>query len=142
MHSPMRLAKTMCEISDWSVSNLRLQKMLYFAHMIYLGQTGRQLVNTPFEAWDYGPVHPEIYHNCKMFGSKPVAFIPGLVKSFSEEEEPYIVLKAIYEALKDRSGAELIALTHKENGAWAKVYEPNAKGVKIKTQDILEEYNA
>jgi Protein of unknown function (DUF4065) len=37
---------------------LELQKLLYFAHAIFLIETGDPLVYGCFEAWQYGPVHP------------------------------------------------------------------------------------
>jgi len=43
-------ARTICELRDWSVSNLELQKILYFAQMIHLGETdGHPLIGENFE---------------------------------------------------------------------------------------------
>jgi|GEM_PF-6636616 len=50
-------ARAICELRDWEVSNLELQKILYIAHMVYLGETdSHPLIKENFEAWDYGPV--------------------------------------------------------------------------------------
>ena len=65
-------AKRLCERSGWSLTNLKLQKLLYISHMFHLGKTGEPLVNGHFEAWDYGPVSPFLYHKVKVFGSSPV----------------------------------------------------------------------
>lgn len=63
--------KLICNISGWSVSNLQLQKILYISHMYNLGVTeGDPLITDNFEAWDYGPVIPTLYHEVKGFGSK------------------------------------------------------------------------
>lgn len=65
-------AKTLGYGCDWSISNLEMQKILYIAHMYYMGKFGARLISTPFEAWDYGPVHPELYHKLKRFGARKV----------------------------------------------------------------------
>ena len=48
-------ARYICARGDWRVTNLALQKILYLAHMVHLGRTGRALIDGEFEAWDYGP---------------------------------------------------------------------------------------
>mgnify|MGYP006283548483 CR=1 FL=1 len=76
--SVLSAAKRLAARSGWTLSNLELQKILYLAHMVHLGRTdGAPLVHGLFEAWDYGPVHPDLYHRVKIFGSSPVKNIPG-----------------------------------------------------------------
>ena len=53
------------------VSNLALQKLLYFAHAHFLIRTGHPLVQGGFEAWTYGPVHPAVYQAFKSAGDSP-----------------------------------------------------------------------
>src|SRR6266478_7178139 len=43
------------------VTNLVLQKLLYFAHARFLIATEKPLLTGYFEAWRYGPVHPAVY---------------------------------------------------------------------------------
>lgn len=50
------------------VSNLRINKIIYFLHVGFLREFGRPLVNAKIEAWDHGPVFREIYHQFKKFG--------------------------------------------------------------------------
>jgi uncharacterized phage-associated protein len=44
-----------------SMTNLRLNKILYFAQIISLLENGRPLFLDDFEAWDLGPVIPSVY---------------------------------------------------------------------------------
>jgi len=53
-------------------TNLALQKLLYFAHAIYLVQHKKPLVSGYFEAWRYGPVHPAVYASFKAAGERPI----------------------------------------------------------------------
>ena len=38
------------------------------------------------------------------------------------------------------SPGQLVALTHREGGAWSKVYKPGGKGIVIENSMISEEY--
>ena len=70
--SVLSAAKHMGQFSAWTLTHLELQKLLYLSHMIYLGSHGKPLISGSFEAWAYGPVHPDLYHKAKIFGSDPV----------------------------------------------------------------------
>ena len=54
------------------VSNLKLQKLLYYAQAWHLALYGRRLFEGDFEAWIHGPVLPALYHDYKQFGWKPI----------------------------------------------------------------------
>ena len=44
------------------VTNLRLQKLLYFAQGWSLARYGKPLFDAPIEAWKFGPVVREVYN--------------------------------------------------------------------------------
>lgn len=56
------------------ITNLALQKLLYFAHGIFLVEMKRPLVFGYFEAWKMGPVHPTAYMAFKAAGRRPIDF--------------------------------------------------------------------
>ena len=135
----LRAAGYLAKKSNWTKSNLELQKLIYIAHMFHLGRYGAPLIEGNFEAWDYGPVHPDLYHHVKQFGADPVTEIayPANLKKGTEKK----LLDEALDALSDRTGAQLIAITHWKDGAWAQNYIPEARGVVISNSDILEEYD-
>jgi uncharacterized phage-associated protein len=51
------------------LSNLKLQKLIYFAQGLHLASEGTPLFNDEIKAWEYGPVVPELYHKYKTFGA-------------------------------------------------------------------------
>ena len=57
----------------WMITNLALQKLLYFAHGIHLTKEKQPLVSGYFEAWQYGPVHPAVYRAFKPSGAAPIS---------------------------------------------------------------------
>ncbi len=56
------------------ITNLALQKLLYFAHGLHLIETKKPLVSGYFEAWQFGPVHPAAYRAFKAAGDRPIDF--------------------------------------------------------------------
>lgn len=138
---PFVAAKTLCELRGWNVTNLEVQKVLYLAHMAFLGRNGgrRRLIAEPFEAWDYGPVIPSLYHRLKVFGAGSVGNVFHGIPIVTQGDEAAVIREAS-EKLANKSPGELIANTHREGGAWADHYCPGARGLVIPDNSILEEY--
>src|SRR4051812_32390709 len=110
-------ARLICQRGNWGVTNLSLQKILYMAHMVHLGRTGQRLVNAEFQAWDYGPVEPQLYRQVRIFGNKPIQDL-----FFSAPAAAGLEAATLEEAcnfLLPKSPGELVAMTHWQNGAWA-----------------------
>jgi uncharacterized phage-associated protein len=83
------------------VSNLVLQKLLYFAHGFYLVERGWPLVSGYFEAWKRGPVHPGAYKAFKVAGNRPISFRV-------EREDPLTGNRAPIPYPKDQSIVRLV----------------------------------
>jgi uncharacterized phage-associated protein len=138
---PFVAAKRVCELGNWEVPNLEINKILYLAHMVLLGRTDgvRSLVTEHFQAWDYGPVLPTVYHRAKAYGNEPVQNVFVAFPSIKCGQEAEIIAEAM-ESVQDKEPGELIAITHWNRGGWAKHYRPGANGIIIPNSDILEEY--
>lgn len=132
-------ANYLCEKSGWKLSNLQLQKILYIADMNFVGQTQSRLIDEDFEAWDYGPVIPSLYHKCKAFGAKSIPQIFWDASDISNTPEAKIIDLA-WEKLKSVTPGQLVETTHSQFGAWAEKYVAGAKQIKILTQDMIDEY--
>lgn len=140
--SVLSAAKTLGNMTEWSLSNLELNKLLFLSQMVRLGETNGQhkLISNVFEAWDYGPVSPRLYHKAKTFGSKSVGNIFHQYDGLTDEDDIAAIAKVI-DLTKDKKPGELVAITHWDGGAWYKNYEPGKMGVVIPDAHILEEYN-
>ena len=55
------------------ISNLKLQKMLYYEQGYYLAKFGKPLFNEEIEAWMYGPVVPSVYEHYSKYGNNGIA---------------------------------------------------------------------
>lgn len=51
------------------ITNLKLQKLVYYAQSASLALYDTPLFQEAIEAWKYGPVVPELYHAYKQYGS-------------------------------------------------------------------------
>lgn len=67
-----------CQKNKYSISNLKLQKLLYFIQAQFLVQYDKPIFNNAIEAWDFGPVVPEAFDYFKMFGSSEIK-LPKLI---------------------------------------------------------------
>ncbi|MGJ3629828.1 Panacea domain-containing protein [Sphingomonas sp. MMS24-JH45] len=132
--------RRLCELQGWNLTNLQAQKLLYFAHMIALGESdgARPLVNELFQAWDYGPVLPSAYREVKIFGDKPIK--PFLFSHRQPERTFDGVIKSTLDQLGGLSSSKLVAESHWVNGAWAEYYRAGSRGTDIPNDAVLAEY--
>ena len=134
------VARTLCEKAGWTLTNLQLQKILYLAQMVYMGKHGgRRLIDDSFEAWEYGPVLPSVYHKVKIFGGNPVRDIFFGEEPITDNDDATFIESAARE-LGSVSPGKLVAITHSDEGAWVKHYHPNRRNVRIPDADIYDEY--
>jgi uncharacterized phage-associated protein len=73
--SSFDIAKFFIEIANKTgsfISNLKLQKLVYYAQAWHLGLYDRPIFDEDFQAWVHGPVIPELYQAYKHFGWKPI----------------------------------------------------------------------
>jgi uncharacterized phage-associated protein len=75
MYRAMTIAKwfiAWAEVSDDELSNMKLQKLLYYAQGHYLARHHAPLFEDPIQAWSHGPVVPKVYRAFKDFGSAAI----------------------------------------------------------------------
>lgn len=136
------VAKYLCERSDWSLSNLSLQKLLYLAQMFHMGRhDGRRLAEAGFEAWDYGPVEPDLYHQSKIFGAGPVRDVFYDARTFRDTDPRRKTMDDVCKKFLRYSPGDLIEITHWDGGAWARNYMPGRRNAPIPDEQIWKEYN-
>lgn len=56
----------LAEVQGVGVSNLSINKIVYFLHANFLAKFDEPLVSAKIEAWDYGPVFRELYREFKV----------------------------------------------------------------------------
>jgi uncharacterized phage-associated protein len=98
------------------ISHMKLQKLVYFCQGFSLSLLDKPLFQEPIEAWEHGPVCPNLYHILKGYGASPVTAIinPDMIKLDENEKR---LIKMVYDNFGQYSAARLRKITH-ENGPW------------------------
>jgi uncharacterized phage-associated protein len=120
---------------------MQLQKLVYFAHGWAMALHKDALLKDEVQAWEFGPVIPNLYRSLAIWGAQPVSL--PLVDAPNEPLEPYEeeVLEQVYEAYAQYPAATLSALTHKHGTPWEKVFEPGKRGLVIDNNLIADHFS-
>ncbi|BAZ81967.1 MAG: Panacea domain-containing protein [Sphaerospermopsis kisseleviana] len=95
------------------ISNLKLQKLLYYAQGFHLALYNEPLFPEPVEAWIHGPVVPEVYHEYKNFASSAIP-IPEDIDFSIYDEKTVDLLDEVYSVYGQFSAWKLRNMTHNE----------------------------
>ena len=57
---------------DSGITNLKLQKLLYYAKGFHQAIFDTALFEEKLSAWTHGPVIPDVYHEYKKYGNNPI----------------------------------------------------------------------
>ena len=115
--------------------NARLNKILHLAQNIYIGRTGKKLIDADFYAYDNGGVIPDIQEN--------YAFLIGTNDSelYHVNDDEMGFLKKVYIMLKDAPLEELIEIDH-EDPAWEEKHRFHNRKIDqlMRSLDYVEDY--
>ena len=108
------IKKGMSEKETAKLTNLKLQKILYYAQGWYLANFDTPLFEDTIEAWRYGPAIRSVYQEFKDSGSS-VLDTPIEEWEINEiDKDTKNFLDEIWKIYKQYSGSDLITLTHNE----------------------------
>lgn len=126
--------------NDAPLSNLKLQKLLYYAQGHYLGAHGAPLFHDDIEAWAHGPVVCSIYHDLKQFGNGPIDVDAVLGESFSWDDFRDVEddLMRVWNTYGKYEAWALRNRTHRE-APWKSTFEHGMKYLVI-PQDAMREF--
>ncbi len=135
------------------ITNLALQKLLYFAHGIFLIETKRPLVSGYFEAWQYGPVHPVTYKAFRSAGSEPIKFrasgkdlLSGAPLDIPVPDDPEVRrrLSLVMHSYGRMSPGRLVDVSHAPKSPWHFIVDKArtsvALGLRIPDNVIIERF--
>lgn len=143
MHSAIKVANyflNKAKKDKKHITPLQLMKLVYLAHGWMLGVYGRHLIQEQIEAWQYGPVIPELYQKTKKFRFLPIThFIEETDSNIEFDDDEKSLLDKVYRTYADWTGMKLSALTHVKDSPWFIVWEKRPHDSVI-PNDIIREY--
>lgn len=98
------------------VTNLKLQKLVYYAQAWHMAIYSEPLFKAEFQAWVHGPAIPELYHKYKPWGYRPIESdlrLEDVLESFDEERIEF--LEEVTEVYMPYSAYELELMVHHED---------------------------
>ena len=141
-----------CNDSKYGMTNLKLQKLLYFIQAYSLIKRGRPCFNDEIEAWDFGPVVPSVYHEYKRYGAFYIFSIKTYIEfdksnSWNMREVEYKdniinekdkkLINEVVNAFSNYSASDLVSLTHAQD-PWKNAYKSRQSNVI--TKKAIEEF--
>jgi uncharacterized phage-associated protein len=111
-----------------AMTNLRVNKLLYFAQAHSLVRFGKPLFDENIQAWKYGPVVPSVYQEFKHCGNGRIQDIPldYTPEMFSTDEID--LLLDVVRHYGQFSSSALVGITHKNGSPWKTVYHEDSVG--------------
>lgn len=113
-----------CNEKEYFLSNLKLQKLLYFVQAYFLLTKGEPCFAEKLEAWEFGPVVPEAYREYKRYGGGniPALYCGRDAESINKEDRK--VIESVVDHFADYSATDLKELTQRQK-PWLDAYVPD-----------------
>ena len=138
MYDAINLAKYIvnkCNTDCHPISNLQLQKILYFIQKEFL-QTNRKAFQDPIEAWQFGPVVPSAYYHFCGFGAMPITTKYDNIRI---EDKDLSTINRIIEEKRNLYPWDLVGETHRAGGAWDQIYQNGQGNHKLIPTELIKE---
>jgi len=127
-----------------SITNLKLQKLCYFAQAISLVERNKPCFSEPIEAWAHGPAIPILYRRFKQYrwqSLDPTDRKYNSWKQLTDDDREF--LDSIWDKLSSFSGRTLERIAHAHE-PWRKAYGDTPLGerceIEITDNDMKKFY--
>lgn len=124
------------EDSGDTISNLKLQKLVYYAQGFSLVLLDKPLFGEKIEAWMHGPVVPDLYRRFKQHGNSALP-VPEQLDLAKYTEDEIELLDEVYKVYGQFSAWKLRNMTHEET-PWKENYIEGVGGFEISADDMVE----
>ncbi len=132
------------------VTQMKLQKMVYFAHGYNLAKLDEPLIKENVQAWKFGPVIPVIYNDYKLYGNLPIINFDKSTSIYSWIDvsnsnlgtDAKEAIDYTWRATAHLSAADLSSWTHKDGSPWQQVYSEQDMSIIIDNDKIKDYFKA
>lgn len=150
-HSPLAVANKILDVAaekGVSLTLMQLIKLVYFAHGWTLALLDKALVHDEPQAWQHGPVYPEIYSEFRGSGWNPItrrAVNPFTGTDIAEKFDgsELAVIRKVVDVYGEFHAFEMSEITHRKGSPWDKAYNGgNGKSSHISDSEIKAHFAA
>ncbi|NWN45887.1 Panacea domain-containing protein [Candidatus Phytoplasma pruni] len=143
IQSTFYLLKTAQEQNILDITNLKLQKLVYYSHIHHLVKTKQKeaIINSSIEAWPYGPVIPKLYFLFIGYQTQPIRIDFSQI-NFQIDVKPSLQtsIKYILKKYGSWSSVQLTDKSHTED-PWINAWRLNQRfEERIIPQNNIYEY--
>lgn len=106
-----------CTVHDSPITNLKLQKILYYIQGYFLKCSGEAAFDDDIESWRYGPVVPTVYYEYCSYVSDEIRINYDLdedVQKISKNKKDCKIINRVVDACETLSAITLVSKTHQE----------------------------
>ena len=107
-----------CTDKQCPISNLKLQKMIYFSWIQFYKKEKKYLFNDEICAWQLGPVVPKVYYEFCSYAGIPISRNYSVDIATADRN----TLNTIIDNYLPKSASSLVNQTHQPNKPWAIIY--------------------
>lgn len=130
------------EAEGYTLSIMKLLKLLYFAHGFY-SLRGSRLIRDDFQAWQRGPVVPKVYHYFRDQGILVKETLEGDEwsddeKRLEESSRDKKLLEGVYDKYSKRDPFSLSRETHGSDSPWLRATKRDGHYAAIEDRDIAD----
>ena len=116
-----------CTREDRPISNLQLQKILYFLQGESYKECREPLFSNRIEAWPYGPVVPDVYYRYSAGGGVPICmFYEDADAAIEPQDREW--LNPLIEHYGGMDVWDLVDLSHTEGAPWDRTMKAKGGG--------------
>lgn len=126
-----------CTVENKPISNLQLQKILFFAQKAVLQKYDEPLFNEELEAWRFGPVSPEVYYKYKGYGSSDILVFEINKKPDANYKK---IIDQVVEDKRTKYIWDLVEESHKKDGSWYKIFDMGKGEREIIPKGLIKQY--
>lgn len=139
--------------TKYSISNMKLQKLLYFVQAYFLVEKNKPCFKESIKAWQYGPVVPSVYHEFKNYGNLSIPEVDSYLqpnpdallglervkyKSQISDADKHSIDKVV-DIFKDSSAIGLMEVTHNQK-PWKDAYDKKSETDGTITNEAIKSY--
>lgn len=140
------------ETEGAKIAPMKIQKLVYIAHGWALGLMNQPLITEDIQAWKYGPVIQDLYHEFKRYGRdyivhkatnvsldpKTLKIVEETPKLADDDTDAHALVRKIWEVYGKFSGPQLSNITHMANTPWDITF--NGEHQMVISNDVIRDH--